>query len=73
MKAGKLVAPILVTVMLLAILVGYGAACFFLPLPIWLRLVGLAVLLGAAGAAVFVLIERIREVRSGEEDDLSDY
>ena len=31
------------------------------------------VFLGLCGVAVFVLIERIKEIRSGEEDDLSQY
>ena len=38
-------------------------------------LIALAVLipLGVAGAGIFVLIERLKEIKGGEEDDLGNY
>lgn len=71
-KGKKMVAPIVITILLGA----YYIAYFFLIL----RLVGqlAAILLGViplalAGGMVYVCIQRIREIRSGEEDDLSQY
>ncbi len=69
----KLIAPVLITVLLIAILlvwlIGYMAL-----LPGILPKIGVFVLLAAlVGVSVFVLVERIREVKGGEEDDLSQY
>ena len=73
MKTKKLIAPIVVTCLLVAILLGYAALCLWVPLPLWLKIVGCLVIAALAGVVVFVLVERIQEVRSGEEDDLSQY
>ncbi len=41
--------------------------------PMWLRVTGVIIPLALIGVSIFVLIERITEIRSGEEDDLSKY
>lgn len=69
----KLLAPLIITVLVLLALVGYGVLCACTPLPLVLRIVGCAALLGLSGVSVYVLIERIKEIRSGEEDDISQY
>ena len=72
--AKKMIAPILIVVggVLLAIpgsiaafTIGalHPAAAFF----------AVATPLGVVGASVFVLIERLREITGGEEDDLGNY
>lgn len=43
------------------------------PLRGFAKLFGFAVPLALMGVAVYVLVERIQEIRSGEEDDLSKY
>ena len=70
----KLIAPIIVTVFTIAFLLFYFGLIFVLiPLSVVLRLLIGLIPLWLAGVSVFVLVERIKEVRSGEEDDLSNY
>ncbi|MBR6425157.1 MAG: hypothetical protein IKS29_04315 [Oscillospiraceae bacterium] len=68
----KLIAPIVVTVLvILYVAVYFGALVHLLEgLP---RLLLLLIPLAVGAAMVGVLIQRIREIRSGEEDDLSQY
>ena len=42
-----------------------------LPLPV--KLIGALIPLALVGVSVYVLVERIKEIRSGEEDDLDNY
>ena len=69
----KMIAPIVIAILFLAYLVGYGIRLMTVSEsdPLYLLLIIPAALLG--GGMVYVLIARIREIRSGEEDDLSDY
>ena len=70
----KLIAPIIVTVFTIAFLLGYFGMIFVLiPLSVGLRLLIGLIPLCLAGVSDYVLVERIKEVRSGEEDDLSNY
>lgn len=46
---------------------------FFLDAPSVFKIAGGILALAGIGVAVYVLIERINEIRSGEEDDLSKY
>lgn len=73
MKRSKLTGPILVTVLLCLWFVGQGAAALLLPgLPRPLRL-GVAIPALLAAVSIYNLRERIKEIRSGEEDDLDNY
>jgi fatty acid desaturase len=69
----KMIAPILITIIFLLYLFAYVAliviAAADTPLVI---LFGIPVLLLGIGM-VYVLYTRIREIRSGEEDDLDNY
>ena len=69
----KMIAPILITIIILLYLFAYVALIVMTaadtPLVI---LFGIPVLLLGAGM-VYVLYTRIREIRSGEEDDLDNY
>jgi flagellar basal body-associated protein FliL len=72
----KLLAPILITVLTLLLLACYLAVFLFFPdsgLPIAARIVPGVILVALAGVSISMLAERIREIRSGEEDDLSKY
>ncbi len=69
----KMVAPIVITVILVLYYVGFFMACVLLPMPFGAKLLFGLVPLLLAGVCIFVLVERIREIRSGEEDDLSQY
>jgi fatty acid desaturase len=69
----KMIAPIIVTVIFLAYLIAYGSFLIILDgwQPVFLLLLIPLVALGAG--MVYVLYTRIREIRSGEEDDLGNY
>lgn len=74
MKKRKLVAPVIITVLFGLWALGWCAVLLFIPrLPLAVRVVGMVIALALLGAAVFMLFARIREIRSGEEDDLSQY
>ncbi len=69
----KMAAPVVITVIFLAYLAAYAVflamAAQFHPLMILLAVPLVALGIGM----IYVLRERIREIRSGEEDDLDDY
>jgi len=70
----KLIAPIVITVLICLWLLFYLAAVADLPEVPWgFRLVVGLISMGLGGVAIWNLYERIKEVRSGEEDDLDDY
>lgn len=69
----KLIAPVIITVLLVLFLLLYMAVCLLLPFSWWIKSAGLLFLAVLIGVCIYVLIQRIQEVRSGEEDDLSQY
>jgi len=70
----KLVAPIVVGALLIAWFCFWLAVCFSVrELSLGIKLAGALVPLAFIAVTVFVMIERIKEIRSGEEDDLSQY
>lgn len=70
---GKMIAPIVITAIIVLYYLGFFAVCIWLPMPVVLKLLFGLVPLLLAGVCIFVLIERIQEIRSGEEDDISKY
>ncbi len=73
MRLKKMIAPAVVALVLLVCFGGYLLLCLLLSLPLWIKVVGCIVLLLLMGVVVFVFKERLQEIRSGEEDDLSQY
>ena len=68
----KMIAPLVVTVGMILYYVAYFGCLLTLLEGIWLWLFGL-VPLALIAVTVYVCIERICEIRKGEEDDLSQY
>ena len=69
----KMLAPIIITAVFLLYLVVYGALVIMAALEVPLVILfGIPLVLLGAGM-VYTLITRIREIRSGEEDDLDNY
>lgn len=69
----KMVAPIVITVVMILYYIGFFAVCVWAPMPFLFKIfLGLIPLL-LVGVCIYVLRERIEEIRSGEEDDLSQY
>lgn len=70
----KLTAPIVITVLVCLWFALYLAAAIWIPgIPTVLKALGILLPLAFEGVAVYNLVERIREIRSGEEDDLDNY
>ena len=68
-----MVAPILITVLLSAYMLAYFFLLLSMPMPVWAKILVGLIPLSLLCASVAVLIQRIKEIRSGEEDDLSQY
>lgn len=69
----KMIAPIVVATLLGLYYVGFAVLCFCVQMPLVLKLIMGIIPLVLAGVIIYVLVERIQEIRSGEEDDLSKY
>ena len=70
----KMIAPVIITLILLLYYIGFAHVCIFVDgTPLLLQLLGGIIPLLLGGVCIYVLIERIKEIRSGEEDDLSKY
>ncbi len=73
MKKNSIITPVIITILLIMVLMMYACMWLIIPFP-WIIKLGIALIfLALIGVAVFVLIERINEIRSGETDDLSKY
>lgn len=69
----KMIAPIVVTVLLSAYMLLYIFVLMVLPMPLWVKLLIGLLPLALLAVCIGTLIQRIKEIRSGEEDDLSQY
>lgn len=69
----KMIAPIVIGALLIAWFLIYVVCCIIFPLPLFVKVLGVLIPLALAGVAFYVTWERIQEIRSGEEDDLSNY
>lgn len=73
MKKRKYTAPVIIVVLLCAYYIVLALTAARLEMMLWLKILAAAVPLLLCGVAVGVLIQRIREIKSGEEDDLYKY
>ena len=73
MKTKKIIAPLVIGLLLILYFVGFIIVCFLIDVPLIIKILCSILPLALAGVSIYVLIERIHEVRSGEEDDLSHY
>jgi hypothetical protein len=74
MHKKKMIAPIVITVLVILYFIGFAFMfAFDEGIPLLIKILGLVIPLLLAGASIYVLVERIKEIRSGEEDDISKY
>ena len=66
------VAPIIITVILILYFAFYFGVLIAVIPNIW-KYILLVIPISLAGVLIYVCIDRIKEIRSGEEDDLSKY
>ena len=71
-KSKKMIAPILISVIIILYYVLYFGILIALLGGIWKYVLGIVPLL-FAGVMIKVCVERIKEIKEGEEDDLSKY
>ena len=69
----KMIAPIVITAIMVIYLLLFVVLGWFTGAPFFIWLIAVLMPLALIGACIYVLIERIEEIRSGEEDDLSKY
>lgn len=73
----KMIAPIVVAAIIIIIIASYIKVALFLAyitgIPLIVRIVIIAIPLILAAVMFGVLISRIKEIKGGEEDDLSQY
>lgn len=70
---GKMIAPIIVTVVFVCYFVLYFMVLLAALPGLFLKVMCGVIPFVLAGVTIFVCIQRINEIRSGEEDDLSKY
>lgn len=68
-----MIAPAVITIIFVIYFIGFFTACAMMPISLGLKLFFGLVPLLSAGVIIFVFVERLKEIRSGEEDDLSKY
>jgi hypothetical protein len=69
----KMIAPVVVTSLLSVYILAYVYVAVTVPMAVLAKvLIGL-VSVALLGTSVYVLVQRIKEIRSSEEDDLSQY
>lgn len=71
--AKKMAAPVIVSVLVVLYLAGLAFVIMAGDMPLLFRVSLTAGLIALAGVMVGVAVSRIKEIRSGEEDDLSKY
>ncbi|WP_195985267.1 hypothetical protein [Clostridium sp. D33t1_170424_F3] len=69
----KALAPVIITIFLVLWFGVWLTACVLLPIVLWGKLLGSLLFASLIGVSVYVLVQRIKEIRSGEEDDLGKY
>ena len=68
----KMIAPIIITAIIILYDIAYFGFLIFLLDGIWKYVLGIIPLV-FSGIMIYVCIERINEIKKGEEDDISKY
>ena len=71
-KKKKMIAPVLVTIFMMVYYIVYFGFLITLVSGVWKYAFGI-IPLGFLGVLIYVCVERIKEIKKGEEDDLSKY
>lgn len=69
----KMIAPVIITVIMVVYYAAFGVLVWKIQPPAAVCVLGIVIPLALAGVVLGVCIQRIKEIRSGEEDDLSKY
>lgn len=69
----KMIAPVIIAAVIILYYFIFLVVCLCIPMPLILKLLFGLIPAALAGVCIYVLVERIKEIRSGEEDDLGKY
>ncbi|MCM1039041.1 MAG: hypothetical protein NC314_11640 [Roseburia sp.] len=69
----KMIAPIVIAVFFVLYYIGIAVIFMMMPVPVIVRVLFIVVPLLLAAVMLGALISRIKEIKGGEEDDLSQY
>lgn len=72
-QSRKIVAPVVISVLIALYYLAIFRFLLYLPLPVFIKVALVVIPLAIIGTLIYVLLERIREIKSGEEDDLNKY
>lgn len=68
----KMIAPIIITILIVLYYAFYFTIVITLPVGIWKIFLGIIPIILAV-IMIYVCVQRIKEIKEGEEDDLSKY
>jgi len=69
----KMIAPIIIVFLNVAYYAAFGVFFVKFGTPLIFKLIGIIVPAAVSGAFIWLLIQRINEIKGGEEDDLGKY
>ena len=69
----KMIAPILIVTIIIIYYIIVGASLKIFHVPNLIKIIILSISVIVSVTFVFILVERIKEIKGGEEDDLSKY
>lgn len=74
MNKKKMIAPIVITVIVVLYYLAFAWVCITMDLiPLFAKILGGIIPLFIAGLFIYVLIDRIKEIKNEDDDDLSKY
>ncbi len=73
MKKSSYIAPAVISILLLIYFLFIAALFLFFNINIWIKILVCIFSLSFIGVVLFVFIERIKELKSGELNDISKY
>ncbi|WP_432824131.1 hypothetical protein [Treponema socranskii] len=68
-----MIAPIIIVFLNLAYYIAFGVFFVKFATPLILKLIGIIVPAALSAAFIWLLVQRIKEIKGGEEDDLGKY
>lgn len=73
MHGRKMIAPVVISVLIVVMYATMAIGVFVLDLAVIAKLLFIVIPLALSGVMIYVLIERIKEIKGGEEDDIGKY
>ncbi len=68
-----MIAPGFFALLAILILAGYAAVFLLVPIPVWIKLLFGLILASFMAAIIYVFVQRARELREEDKDDLGKY